>query len=155
MDHRFHRLENREICPLPDAQTNLNCDMKRNPDDRGRFSDRGEGLGTVTKKMVVVRARQIAVINGRTEKEVMDTDIAEARRELQGEDEMNPTPTRAENLPEDKRWDPVPGTEGRSAPTVPASDEQNFAESLYDEGVADAEHDQEIEATREDLKREK
>ena len=129
--------------------------MKRNPDDKGRFSDRGEGLGTVTKKMVMLRARQIAVINGRTEKAVLDSDIAEARRELQGEDEMDPTPTRAENLPEDKRWDPNPGSEGRSAPTVPASDEQSFAERLYDEGVADAEHDQEIEAARADLRRAK
>jgi hypothetical protein len=154
----FRRLEKNpetEICPLPDSRTNLSCNMRRNPDEKGRFSDRGEGLGTVTKKMVMVRARQIAVINGRTEKYVMDSDIAEARRELQGEDEMDPTPTRGENLPEDKRWDPVPGSEGRSAPTVPASDEQNFAEKLYDEGVADAEHDQEIEATREDIRREK
>jgi hypothetical protein len=127
--------------------------MKRNPDEKGRFSDRGEGLGTVTRKMVMTRAREIAVINGRTENNVMDSDIAESRRELQGEDEMDPTPTRAENLPEDKRWDPVPGTEGRSAPTIPPPDEQSFAEKLYDEGVADAEHDQEIEAAREDLRR--
>lgn len=154
----FHRLEKNpetEICPLPDASTKLSCNMKRNPDERGRFSDRGEGLGTVTKKMVMVRARQIAVINGRTEKGVMDSDILEARRELQGEDEMDPTPTRGDNLPEDKRWDPVPGSEGRSAPTIPPYDEQSFAEKLYDEGVADAEHDQEIEATREDIRREK
>ena len=129
--------------------------MKQNPEERGRFSDRGEGLGTVTKKMVMVRARQIAVINGRTEKEVMQSDIAEARRELGGEDEMDPTPTRGDVVPEDKRWDPLPGSEGRSAPKIPASDEQSFAEKLYDEGVADAEHDQEIEATREDIRREK
>ena len=127
--------------------------MKQNPDEKGRFSDRGEGLGTVTKKMVLARARQIAVINGRSENDVIESDITEARREMQGEDEMDPTPTRAEMLPEDKRWDPVPGTEGRSAPKIPPSDEQNFAEKLYDEGVADAEHDQEIEATREDLRR--
>lgn len=101
------------------------------------------------------RARQIAVINGRSEKDVMDTDIAEARRELQGEDELHPTPTREENLPEDKRWDPVPASEGHKAPSIEPADEQTFAEKLVDEGVADAEHDQEIEATREDLKRER
>ena len=101
------------------------------------------------------RARQIAVINGRSEKDVIDSDFQEARRELQGEDELNPTPTREENLSEDKRWDPVPGSEGRKAPSLPASDEQTFAEKLVDEGVADAEHDQEIQATRDDLKRER
>ena len=101
------------------------------------------------------RARQIAVINGRTEKGVMDTDIAEARRELQGEDEINPPLSAEDRLPEDKRWDPVPASEGEQAPTIAAPDEQTFAEKLYDEGVADAEMDQEIEATRAELRRAK
>jgi len=129
--------------------------MKQRPIEQGRFSDRGEGLGTVTRKMVMQRARQIAVINGRSEKDMNDTDFAEARRELQGEDELNPTPTREETLPEDKRWDPVPASEGRKAPSFEPSDEQTFAEKLVDEGVADAEHDQEIEATRNEIKRER
>jgi len=121
--------------------------------DEGRLSDRGEGLGTVTREMVMKRAREIAVINGRSQNHVLDSDVNEARHELLGEDEMNPEPTRAENLTEDQRWDPVPGSEGHEAPTVPAADEQTDAEKLYDEGVADAEHDQEIEATREAWKR--
>ena len=101
------------------------------------------------------RARQIAVINGRSEKNVTDSDFKEALHELQGEDELHPTPTREENLPEDKRWDPVPASEGRKAPSFEPSDEQTFAEKLVDEGVADAEHDQEIEATRNDIRRER
>ena len=129
--------------------------MKRNQIEEGRFSDRGEGLGTVTEEMVRVRAGQIAVIKGRSSKNVLDSDLDEARRELQGEDEMKPPPTKEESLPENKRWDPVPGSEGRKAPEVPAPDEQTFAEKLYDEGVADAEHDQEIEATREALRRDR
>lgn len=127
--------------------------MKQDQSEEGRLSDRGEGLGTVTRKMVMQRARQIAVINGRTEKDVLDSDIAEARRELQGEDEINPAPTAEERLSEDKRWDPVPASEGERAPTVSAPDEQTYAEKFYDEGVADAEMDQEIEATRDDLRR--
>src|SRR6266404_9051278 len=102
--------------------------MNQNPMDEGRLSDRGEGLGTVTRAMVMKRARQIAVINGRSAKNVMDSDVAEAQRELQGEDEMKPEPTAAESLTEDKRWDPVPGSEGHKVPTEPASDEQTFAE---------------------------
>lgn len=129
--------------------------MKQNQTERGRLSDRGEGLGTVTREMVLKRAREIAVINGRSEKNVLDSDVREARRELGGEDEINPTPTAEENLSEEKRWDPVPASEGRQAPTVPAPDEQTDAEKIYDEGVADAEHDQEIEATREQMKRDK
>ncbi|HXS67605.1 MAG TPA: hypothetical protein VN761_02110 [Candidatus Polarisedimenticolia bacterium] len=129
--------------------------MKQNRSEEGRLSDRGEGLGTVTREMVMKRAREIAVINGRSPKHVIDSDVQEARRELQGEDEMNPTPTAAENLPEEERWDPVPGSQGREAPKYPAPDEQTDAEKIYDEGVADAEHDQEIEATREAWKRDK
>ena len=117
------------------------------------MSDHGKGIGTVNKDMVMKRAREIAVINGRPEKNILDSDVDEARRELEGEDEMHPEPTRAENLREDQRWEPVPASEGHKAPTIPASDEQTTAEKLYDEGVADAEHDQEIQATREDLRR--
>jgi hypothetical protein len=129
--------------------------MKENKIDQGRFSDRGEGLGTVTREMVMRRAREIAVINGRSDNNVLDSDVEEAWRELRGEERLNPLPTQAENLTEDQRWLEVPESEGHQAPTVPASDEQTFAEKLVEEGVGDAEHDQEIEATREELRREK
>ena len=127
----------------------------KNRIEEGRLSDRGEGLGTVTREMVMKRAREIAVINGRSQNNVLDSDLDLAQRELEGEDEMKPPLTAAESVPEDKRWDPVPESEGVKAPTVPASDEQTFAEKLFDEGVADAEHDQEIEATREAARRDK
>ena len=126
---------------------------QRNQMEEGRLSDRGEGLGTVTREMVMKRARQIAVINGRSQNNVLDSDFMQAKRELEGEDEINPPVSASENLPEDKRWDPVPGSEGHEAPTVPAADEQTYAEKLYDEGVGDAEHDQEIEATRNKARR--
>jgi hypothetical protein len=127
--------------------------MKQNQTEEGRLSDRGEGLGTVTKEMVMKRAREIAVINGRSQNNVTDSDLDEALREFQGEDEMNPPLTAAESIPEDQRWDPIGGSEGKQAPTVPAPDEQTFAEKLVDEGVADAEHDQEIQATRNEARR--
>jgi len=121
--------------------------------EKGRLSDRGKGLGTVTKEMVMQRAREIAVINGRSQNHVLDIDLDQAQRELEGEDEINPPTSAAESVPEDKRWDPVPGSEGQQAPTVPAADEQTDAEKLVDEGVADAEHDQEIQATRDQARR--
>ena len=127
--------------------------MKQNQIEEGRFSDRGEGVGTVTKEMVMKRAREIAVINGRSQNNVLDSDIEEALRELQGEDELNPPLTAAESIPEDERWAKVKCSEGTQAPTVPAPDEQTFAEKLVDEGVADAEHDQEIQATRDEARR--
>jgi len=39
--------------------------MKQNQSEAGRFSDRGQGLGTVTEAMVRERAGEIAAINGR------------------------------------------------------------------------------------------
>jgi len=130
--------------------------MRHKPiEEEGRLSDRGEGIGTVTKDMVMKRAREIAVINGRSERNILDSDVDQAQRELEGEDEIKPPLTAAESVPEDKRWDPIPGSDGNQAPTVPAPDEQTFAEKIFDEGVADAEHDQEIEATREAARRDK
>src|SRR5947208_2103639 len=100
--------------------------MKENQIDEGRFSDHGKGLGTVTREMVMRRAREIAVTNGRSGNNVLDSDVEEAWRELRGEERLNPLPTRAENLTEDQRWLEVPESEGHQAPTVPASDEQTF-----------------------------
>ena len=129
--------------------------MKQNQIKEGRFSDHGQGLGTVTREMIRHRAREIAVINGRKEKQVLDADVEQARRELQGQERLNPLPTAAENLPESKRWDPVPGTMGRKAQALPVPDEQTFAEKLVEEGIADAEHDQQVEATRDSLRQDR
>ena len=139
--------------PISEAQRDVKQVMKQNQIEEGRLSDRGKGLGTVTQEMVLKRAREIAVINGRSQNNVLDSDLDQAQRELEGEDEINPPLSAEERVPEDKRWDPVPGSEGQQAPTVPAPDEQTDAEKLYDEGVADAEHDQEIQATRDQARK--
>jgi hypothetical protein len=129
--------------------------MKQIQQEDGRFSDHGKGLGTVTQAMVEQRAREIAVINGREAKNVLSSDLEEAHRELQGKDLLRPATTKADEVPEDDRWAPEGVSTGKQAPTVPAPDEQTFAEKLVEEGVADAEHEQEIEATRASLRREK
>jgi len=129
--------------------------MKQNPIEQGRFTDHGHGLGTVTKEMVRKRAAELAVINGRSEKNILDSDLEEARRELTGEEGLVPESPPTEQLPESERWEPVAGSAGRAAPKVPAPDEQTFAEKLVEEGVEDAEQDQMLRATRESLKRER
>src|SRR6184192_2528949 len=116
--------------------------MKKNQIEEGRFTEHGRGLGTVTEEMVRQRARELAVINGRSQDNLLDSDFQQARRELTGEEGLTPTPTKAEELPEEERWDPVPGSPGQAAPKVPTRDEQTFAEKLVEEGVADAEQDQ-------------
>jgi hypothetical protein len=122
--------------------------MKQNQIDEGRIGDHGHGLGTVTREMVEARAREIALINGRDEGQVLDSDVVQARRELQGQERLNPVPTMAESLREDQRWDPIPGSPGYQAPNLSTPDEQTDAEKLIEEGIADAEHDLQVAASR-------
>jgi hypothetical protein len=129
--------------------------MNENPIEKGRLTQRGRGLGTVTETMVRQRAGELAVINGRSEKNIIDSDVEQARRELTGEEQLVPQPSKAEELREDSRWDPVPGSTGQPAPTIAAPDEQTVEEKLVEEGVEEAEQDQMIRATRESLRREK
>ncbi len=128
--------------------------MKQDRIEEGRFTEDARGLGTVTEEMVRQRAQEIALISGRSEHQVLDSDLDQARRELTGEERVVPETPAAENVPEAQRWDPVPGTSGDRVPAVPTSDEQTFSEKLVEEGVEDAELDQSVQATRESLKRE-
>lgn len=128
--------------------------MKQDPTNEGRFSLNGRGLGTVTEEMVRARASEIAVINGRGQHNLIEADLEQALRELQGEERLNPPATAAEKIPEDDRWGTTQDS-GHKAETLAASDEQTFAEKLVEEGVADAEHDQEVQATKQSLRREK
>jgi len=126
--------------------------MKKNRIEEGRFSANARGLGTVTREMVLRRAREIAEINGRPDN-VLETHFQEAHRELTTEDMDQPKVSAEELVPEDKRWMEVPENEGKKVGPVPAPDEQTFAEKLVEEGVEDAEHDQMTRATREAARR--
>jgi hypothetical protein len=133
----------------------LNCHMKLNRSREGRLSSHGRGLGTVTEEMVLNRAREMALINGRGPNHVLDSDLQQAWRDLVGDERLEPAPSPEETLPESERWDPVPGTPGHKLPVELPPDEQTFTEKLVEAGVADAEHEQEVEATKESLRREK
>jgi hypothetical protein len=127
--------------------------MKENPIDQGRFTIRGQGVGTVTEAMVRQRAAELALINGRSRHNILKSDLEEARRELTGQEGLIPNPEPEEELDESQRWDPIGGSSGTSAPTVPPPDEQAFPEKLVEEGVDDAEQDQMVEGTQESIKR--
>lgn len=128
--------------------------MKQDRYEEGRFTEHGRGLGTVTEAMVRKRAGELAVINGRSEKNILDSDLDQAYRELTGAERLVPESTPAEELPEESRWEEVPSSSGHRVETGSAPDEQTFAEKLVEEGVEDAEQDQMVEATRQSLKRE-
>lgn len=129
--------------------------MKPRRTDEGRFTIHGRGLGTVTEDMVRERAAELAIMNGRSKHNILEADLTQAKRELLGQEGLNAEPTAAESIPEESRWEVTPDSSGSKTENLSASDEQTFAEKLVEEGVADAEHDQEVEATRESLRREK
>jgi len=108
-------------------------------------------IGPVTRWMVRDRARELAVIAGRSPPHVTQGDYEDAKRELTGETEMDRQDAILDALPENKRWDPVPGSAGHQAPESPDEDEdadgQNKSAQLVDSGAAEAERNRAQRAT--------
>jgi hypothetical protein len=126
--------------------------MKPNPLKKGELTVNSAGIGTVTRKMVRKRAVELAILDGRSAREVSKADLATAKRELTGEPELDPKKAALEASPESERWDPVPGSEGRKVPVSPGEDEDDEGRSdnerLVEEGIGEAALDQADQATR-------
>ena len=120
------------------------------------MTENSAGIGSVTREMVQARAAELAVINGRSAQDVSKSDLEQARRELTGEPDTDPKEAVLESAPESERWDPVRGSTGQKAPAASNDDEDEEGRSdnqrLVDEGIAGAEHDQMLQATREAAK---
>jgi hypothetical protein len=129
--------------------------MKKNPLNKGIIMENAAGIGTVTPKMVEVRARELAAINGRSS-EPSEADYQQAKRELTGEPEMDSQEERRESIPESEGWDPVPGSSGRQAAESLGEDEDAEGRSesaqMFEEGISEAEHDQMRRAAETDEK---
>ena len=126
--------------------------MNTNPLKDGVLTDNSEGIGPATPGMVRQRAAELAAIDGRAEQDVSESECEEARRELTGDLETEREEAALESAPESERWDPVPGSTGRKALAAPSEDEDEEGRSdnerLVEEGVAEAEHDQRVQAAR-------
>jgi hypothetical protein len=122
----------------------------------GHMTENGTGIGTVTPGMVRQRAVELAMINGRTAAEVSTADWDEAKRELTGGSHADLNDALLESAPESERWDPVPGSVGHKAPESASDDEDDDgltdSARLVEEGIAEAEHDQMLQAARERAK---
>ena len=133
--------------------------MDTNPLNKGVITENSIGLGTVTRKMVRERARELALIEGRVPPQVLQVDYEQAKRELTGGAELDPQEALRESAPESERWDIMPGSTGHKAPESPSEDEddegRSEGEQLVEQGVAEAEHDQMLQAVRESAKRDK
>ena len=116
------------------------------------MTENSTGIGTVTRAMVRERAVELALINGRTALEVSKSDWEQAKRELTGEPNTDPNEAVLEAAPESERWDPVHGSTGHKVPAASSEDEddegRSDSERLVEEGIAEAEHDQRLQAAR-------
>ena len=123
-----------------------------NPLKVGVLTENSAGIGAVTRGMVRKRAVELAAIDGRLSQETSKSDWDQARRELTGEPDMDPKEAMLEDAPESVRWDAVPATEGRKIPVAAGEDEdaegRSDPERLVEEGIAGAEHDQMVQASR-------
>jgi len=124
--------------------------MNTNPLQEGALIIHGIGIGPVTRGMVRERAAELAVINGRQAHEASRMDWDEATRELTGGATSDPKQALLESVAESERWDPVPGSTGSEVPASfnDGEDEEgrSAAERLFEEGVAEAGHDQMLQA---------
>jgi len=126
--------------------------MKTNPLNKGVLTNNTAEIGPVTPEMVETRARELALIAGRTSADATQADHARARRELAGGSDLDRQDAILEALPEAKRWDPVPGSEGQQARESSSEDEddegRSETEQLVDEGAEEAERDRMLQAAR-------
>ena len=124
--------------------------MKTNPLKEGVLTEHAAGLGTVTRKMVRERAVELAIINGHSPLEVSKSEWERAKRELTGEPPAEPIETILEAVPESERGTPVLEFNGAKVPVAPSEDEdaegRSDGERLVAEGIAEAEHDQMLQA---------
>jgi hypothetical protein len=125
--------------------------MRKNPLNKGIIMENADGIGTVTTAMVEARARELARINGHNPSEPSEADYQQAKRELTGEQQIDPREENLESVPESENWDPVPGSTGRQAADSLGEDEdaegRSEAAQMYEEGSNEAEHDQMLRAT--------
>ena len=131
--------------------------MKTNPLKEGALTENSIGIGTVTRKMVKERAIELAITNDRTAQEVSPADWQQAKRELSGQPDLDPKTAMLESVPESERWDPVPGSTGEKVPVAAGEDEDDEGRSdnerLVEEGMAEAELDQNLQAAKDSLKK--
>jgi len=118
----------------------------------GHMTENGTGVGTITRGMVRERAVELAIISGRAASEVNPTDWDQAKQELTGGSDIASKDAILEAAPESERWDPVHGSTGHKAHESGSDDEDEDGRTdsarLVEEGVAEAEHDQMVQAAR-------
>ena len=69
--------------------------MTRNPFKAGNVSKNSAGIGTVTRRMALGRAEELAIINGDWLHQMPASDFGQARQQLMGDPDQTLQATRA------------------------------------------------------------
>ena len=126
--------------------------MKKKHLNKGVLTENSAGIGPVTREMVHMRTRELAVEAGRAPPQVSQVDYEQAKRELTGESDTDRQEAMLNSIPETERWDPVPGSAGHQTPEAPSEDEdaegRSATEQLVDKGAEEAGRDRKLRAAR-------
>ena len=125
--------------------------MKRSdtaPDTQtGQFVAGAKPMGTVTEGMVIRRAKEIAVANGRNGNDYRSDDYDQAKRELTGFSDSEEMAE--EGNATSSQWLGPAGSQGKKTPVRGAADEQQLGEKLVREGKKEASHHQMLAGNQE------
>lgn len=97
--------------------------MNTNPLKTGVLTEHSGGIGPATRKMVRMRAAELAVIDGRSAHETSKSDWEQAKLELTGDANADSNESLLESAPESGRWDVVHGSTGTQASVTAGEDE--------------------------------
>jgi hypothetical protein len=125
--------------------------MKTHPSKQAVTTETFAIMVTVTRKVVRERAVELAMINGRSARDVSKSDWEQAKRDLAVE--TAPKKAASESAAVRERWDPVPGSSGYKV-HVPSGDDEDDegrsdTERMVERGVANAGREQMLEAAKE------
>lgn len=130
--------------------------MKRSQPAPDAADESPASLDPVTRGQIDARAHELALISGRTSFEVSPQDYEQAEIEVMGASEMDQQDAVLAAIPEEKRGDPVPGSEQHQMAEAASDDEddegRSASEQLVERGVEDAERDQVLQAAIEAAK---
>jgi hypothetical protein len=118
----------------------------------GKISVHGNGLGAPSPEQVEARAREIAMIDERDPDEFTDADWEQARRELHGAAIPEPPEETRQNADLVDEWEVTPTDTGHRVGA--AEEEESLGELLVTDGVEEANHDQMLEARKEEIEQE-
>ena len=90
------------------------------------------------------------MIDERNPDEFTETDWAQARHELMGEENNVPPEETPDNAEMTEEWSVIASSKGHRIPRPGTEEEETVGEHLVIEGIEEATHDQMLEARREE-----